>query len=169
MQHIFEHATGVALGDLFDAWIRAPAEIDYGRVLAHVGCALERSARGDAPTCSIGVRLRPEAGRAVVTSVTRGGTAWRAGVDPGDEILAIEGVRVEGANVDAALRGRAPGATVSLLLARDGRILTLSVVLDGQRQDRVKVVPKPDASAAARSAFASWLGQPHPIWGGVRS
>jgi predicted metalloprotease with PDZ domain len=159
----------VPLGDLFDSWIRAPAEIDYSRTLAYVGCTVERSARGDAPACSLGVRLRSDGGRAVVSSVMRASTAWRAGVDPGDEILAVEGVRVEGTNVDAALRGRAPGATVDLLVARDGRVVTLPVVLDGQRQDRVKIVPKADATAAARSAFASWLGQPHPIWGGGRS
>jgi predicted metalloprotease with PDZ domain len=168
MQRVFELASGVPLGDLFEAWIHAPAELDYARTLAYVGCTLERSARGDAPACSIGVRLRSDGGRAVVSSVTRGGTAWRGGVDPGDEILAVDGVRVEGTNVDAALRGHSPGTAVDLLLARDGRVVTVPVVLDGQRHDRVKIVPKADATAAARSAFAAWLGQPHPIWGGGR-
>jgi predicted metalloprotease with PDZ domain len=158
----------VPRGDLVEAWIHAPAELDYARTLAYVGCTLERSARGDAPACSIGVRLRSDGGRAVVSSVTRGGTAWRGGVDPGDEILAVDGVRVEGTNVDAALRGHSPGTAVDLLLARDGRVVTVPVVLDGQRHDRVKIVPKADATAAARSAFAAWLGQPHPIWGGGR-
>jgi predicted metalloprotease with PDZ domain len=168
MQRIFEQAAGVALGDLFDAWIRSPAEIDYGRTLALVGCAVERTARGEAPACSLGVRLRSDVGRAIVSSVIRGSTAWRGGVDPGDEILAIDGTRIEGINLDAALRGRAAGATVNVLVARDGRIATVPVVLDGQRQDRVKIVPKPDAPAAARSSFAAWLGQAHPIWGAGR-
>jgi predicted metalloprotease with PDZ domain len=168
MQRIFEQACGLGLADLFDAWIRSPSEVDYARTLAHVGCAVERSARGDAPAASLGVRLRSEGGRAVVASVTRGSSAWRGGVDPGDEILAIEGMRVDGANLDATLRGRAPGSAVEVLVGRDGRVLSVLVVLDGQRQDRVKIVPKPDAPQAARAAFAAWLGQPHPIWGAVR-
>jgi predicted metalloprotease with PDZ domain len=168
MQRVFERAAGVSLGDLFDAWIRAPAEIDYSSILAHVGCTVERSARGDAPASSLGLRFRSDGGRALVSSVTRGGSAWRGGIDPGDEIVAVEGLRVEGTNLDAALRGRSPGAAVNLLLARDGRMLTVPVVLDGQRHDRVKIAPKPDASGAARAAFAAWLGQPHPIWGGAR-
>ncbi len=165
MQRVFEHVAGVPLGDLFDAWIHAPAEIDYARPLAHVGCVIERSARADAPPCSLGLRLRPEGGRAFVSSVTRGSTAWRAGIDPGDELLALDGQRIDGVNVDAALRGRTPGATVDLLVARDGRIVSVPAVLDGQRQDRVKIVAKPDASAGARAAFTAWLGQGHPSWG----
>jgi predicted metalloprotease with PDZ domain len=85
-------------------------------------------------------------------------------VDAGDEIVGVGGMRLEGIAVEAALRGRAAGDVVELLLARDGRLLTKQATLDPQRHDRVKIVAQRDASPTARAAFAAWLGAPHPAW-----
>jgi predicted metalloprotease with PDZ domain len=164
LQDIFERVAGVPLGDLFDAWIRSPADIDFAPTLSHVGLALERSARKDGPTCSLGVRLRAEGGRAIVASVTRDSAAWRTGIDPGDEIVGLGGARIEGTNVEAALRGRAPGEVVEIVVARDGRLRTKRAALDSPKHDRVKIVAQPDAPPAARAAFISWLGEPHAAW-----
>ncbi len=166
MQGIFERVAGAPMGDLFDAWIRSPLEIDYGRTLATVGLAVERTPRHDAAPCSLGVRMRSEGGRSVVSTVSRDSGAWSAGVDAGDELIAIGGMRVEGTSLEAQLRGRAPGDTVDVVVARDGRLQTKTVSLDAPRQDRVKLVAKADASPAARAAFAAWLGQPHAAWSG---
>jgi predicted metalloprotease with PDZ domain len=162
LQAIFERACGAELGDLFDAWIRSTEEIDYTRSLAHVGLALERTARPDAPAASLGVRVRVDGTRTLVASSVRDGAAWRAGLDAGDEIVSIGGLRVEGAGLDAVLRGRTPGETVEVLLARDGRMQGRPVTLDAARADRVKIVAGRDASATARTAFTAWLGLPYP-------
>jgi predicted metalloprotease with PDZ domain len=164
MQALFERVAGVPLGDLFDAWIRSPLEVDYGKTLARVGLAIDRQPRTDGAPCSLGIRVRADGGRAYATFVVRDSGAWRAGIDPGDEILAVGGTRVEGTNLDASLRGRSPGDTVEVTLARDGRLLAKSVALDPPRLDRVKIVARPDAPPGARAAFAAWLGQPHPLW-----
>ncbi len=166
MLAFFERSTGLSLGDLFEAWIRSPAEIDCAATFAHVGLVIDRTQRPDAPACSLGVRTRTEGGRVVVSTVVRDGAAWRAGIDAGDELLAIAGARVEGASLDATLRQRAAGEEVDVLVTRDGRIATKRLTLDGPRPDRVALRANPDASPAAREAFARWLGQPHPAWAG---
>jgi predicted metalloprotease with PDZ domain len=164
MQALFERATGVPLGDLFDAWIRKASELDFTPTLAKVGLVLERTTRPDGPTAALGMRVRSDGGRAVVASVTRDAAAWRAGIDPGDEIVAVGGVRVEGPIVEATLRGRAPGDAVDVVVSRDGRILQRRVALDPPRHDRVKLVANRDALPSARSAFTAWLGEPHSAW-----
>jgi predicted metalloprotease with PDZ domain len=164
MQGVLERAAGVALGDLFDAWIRAPGEVDCAPSLARVGLALERSVRADAPPCSLGVRVRSEAGRSVVGSVVRDSAAARAGVDPGDEIVGIGGVRLDMGGVESVLRGRAPGEAVEVLVARDGRLLTKVAHLDPPRQERLKIMARKDAPPDARAAFSAWLGEPHGAW-----
>lgn len=162
LQAIFEHASGVDLGDLFDAWIRSPAEVQPANTLARVGLAIERTPRAESPPCSLGVRLRADGGRTVVSSVMRSGAAWRAGLNAGDEIVAMGGQRVEGASVDTVLRARAPGDTLEAIVVRDGRVTAKNITLDPARPDRVKIVPQRDPSPRAREAFAAWLGQPHP-------
>ena len=164
MQEIFERVAGVPLGDLFEAWIRSSSEIDYDATLAHVGLVVERAPRPDGPTCSLGVRARSDGGRTIVSSVVRDGSAWRAGVDAGDELIAIGSARLDGANVESALRGHAPGDEVELLLARDGRVVQKRAVLDAPRHDKIKLRANPDAPGGTRDAFAAWLGEPHPAW-----
>jgi predicted metalloprotease with PDZ domain len=165
LQSIFERVAGVPLGDLFDAWIRGATEIDVASILAKVGLTIDRSARPEAPGCSLGVRLRAEAGgRAVVSTVTRDSAAYRGGIDHGDELLGMGGARVEGTNLEATLRGRTPGESIDVVLARDGRLLTKTVQLDPPRPDRVKLAARKDAPPEARAAFTDWLGAPHPKW-----
>jgi predicted metalloprotease with PDZ domain len=164
MQEIFESVAGVPLGDLFDAWIRSAAELDLGPTLARVGLSVERSARADAAPCALGVRVRLEGGRTMVAAVTRDSAAWHAGIDPGDELIAIGGARVEGVAVDATLRNRSPGDVVDVVLSRDGRLVTKRPRLDRPRHDRVKIVAVRDASPAARQALLAWLGDLPSAW-----
>jgi predicted metalloprotease with PDZ domain len=162
MQAFFERTVGAPLGDLFDAWIRSPAEVDCRPTLARVGLVIDRTPRADGPGVSLGVRTRGEGGRTIVASALRDSAAWRAGIDAGDELIAVDGSRIDG--LDAVLRGRKAGDEVDVLLARDGRIAHKRVVLDAARLDRVALRPDPDAPPIARDAFARWLGEPHPAW-----
>jgi predicted metalloprotease with PDZ domain len=162
LQSVFERVAGVPLGDLFDAWIRGTGEIDYAKTLAHVGLSTERVLRPEATGCSLGLRVRAEGGRTIVTSVVRASAAWLAGFDSGDEIVAVGGARVEATNIDGTLRGRAPGETVDVVSVHNGRLVTRSVVLDPPRADRFKIVCTPEASEGARQAFRAWLGQDPP-------
>jgi predicted metalloprotease with PDZ domain len=164
MQSMFEEVAGVPLGDLFAGWIRGTAEIPCDRVLAQVGLSIERAPRGDAPPCSLGLRLRAEGGRTLVSGAIRESSAWRAGFEPGDEIVAVGGARVEGTHLENALRGQSAGQSVPVTFVREGRISTRAVTLDPARKDRFKIVPHRDAAPAAREAFTAWLGQAHPAW-----
>jgi predicted metalloprotease with PDZ domain len=115
------------------------------------------------------VRTRADGTRTIVTSVLRETAAWTAGVDAGDEIIALGGIRVEGAGTDAILRGRSPGDPIEIVVSRDARLLTRQATLDPPRLDRVRLVARPDAAAATRDAFAAWLGSPHPAWEKTKS
>jgi predicted metalloprotease with PDZ domain len=170
MQEIVERAADTKVGDLFDTWIRAPGEIDYAPALSRAGLYLDRTTKGAAdgatpkpPRVMLGVRARIEGGRWMVGQVTRGGAAQRAGIDPGDELLAVGGRRIEG-GVEAALANLLPGVETDILVARDGRILTRRARLDEARPDRVRILAAVDASAAQRELCASWLGDPHTAW-----
>jgi predicted metalloprotease with PDZ domain len=169
MQALMEEASGVSLGDLFDAWIRRPGELDYDRVLGQVGLRLEREASSavrvgesaldvkKAPRAALGLRLRNESHRTVVAAVARGGAAQLAGIDPGDELISIGGRRIEAGAVDAALSPHAPGEEVEVSASRDGRIVSLKVRLEEARPEKVRIVRRPDASDEARALGVAWL------------
>ncbi len=156
MQRIFEEATGLALGDLFDAFVRSARELDVDGALRHAGLVVERAPRGES-TASLGIRIRPDAGRVFVTAAFRGAAAQRAGIEAGDEILAVSGKRVEG-NLDAALAGKHAGDVVPVLVTRDGRVQSIDVALDGPRLEKIKITNAKDASEAQNAFRKAWLG-----------
>jgi serine protease Do len=68
---------------------------------------------------------------AVITRLETGGAASRAGLQPGDVILAFDGQQVDGS--DALVRivtGTTPGATVPVRIMRDQRRETLQITVD---------------------------------------
>ncbi len=158
MQGLFEQATGLELGDLFDAWIRGTGDLAIDASLRHVGLAIERAPKTDAK-CSLGVRTRSDAGRVYVTSVLRGSAAQRAALDAGDEILAIGDKRVDGGGLDAALVGKAAGDSTAVLVARDGLVRSLPIVLDPPRLDKVKLTVSKEATPEQNALRAAWLGE----------
>jgi predicted metalloprotease with PDZ domain len=157
MQRLFEEAAGHPLGDLFDQYVRSARDLDFGASLAHAGFVIERTSKNDS-TASFGMRTRGEAGRLHVASVMRGCAAQRAGIDANDEIIAIDGRRVDAANLDSVLFGKRQGDKVQVLVGRDGRVLGLEATLDGPRLDKIKIVPKKDATEAQLAFRKSWLG-----------
>jgi predicted metalloprotease with PDZ domain len=167
MQALFEEVTGVSLGDLFGGWIRGTEDLPYERVLALAGLRLDRTSRADAPPVSLGARLRSEGGRIFVANVQRDAAAQRAGIDPGDELIAIDGRRVESTSLDGLFAGRSPGDSADVVVARDGRLLTRSVALDPPRRDKVKIVPLADATPEQRALCTHWLRETPPAWTSV--
>ena len=154
MQSLFEEAAGVSLGDLFDRWVRGTAEVDAATTLRKVGLTVERPSKEGA---ALGVRTREIGGRVVVQSVLRGSAAHAAGIDAGDEVVAIGGRRVEGSSLDAIVSKLAPHATTEVLVVRDGRLRTLAVTLDAPRDRRVKIVPAEGATDAEKALYRAWL------------
>lgn len=77
---------------------------------------------------SIGASTRTDTGKIVITSVTPESAADLAGLTIDDELLAVEGLRLEG-DFDTRLSQYKTGDTVKLLVSRDGRIIEVPVKL----------------------------------------
>jgi predicted metalloprotease with PDZ domain len=93
-----------------------------------------------------------------VSNVLRGGAAEVAGLSPGDELLAVAGWRVR--RLEDALRVLAPNVPTRWLVARDQRVLTLTVVLAAETDKAAGAVVLKPAAAPAKTAAAirkAWL------------
>jgi S1-C subfamily serine protease len=73
---------------------------------------------------------------AVITEVTPGTAAAEAGIEVGDLVISIDGVRVQGLpDLAAQVRTHRPGSTVELVVVRDGEQLTFNVTLGERPED----------------------------------
>lgn len=79
----------------------------------------------------VGLTIRSDGGRgAVINDVTPGSPADRAGLRPGDVVIAADGSPVDGQPAFvAAIRDKSPGDTIDIQVLRDGQRLTLTATL----------------------------------------
>lgn len=128
---------------LFDAYVSGLEEIDFDSHLSAVGLRTERvvtetmgrsgggsggrrAKSGLAHDVWPGMRLREEGGRIRVAHVLEGMPAADAGVNAGDEILAVNGARAR-RDPGGGLAGVALGEGVGLTLIRRGDLVTIEV------------------------------------------
>jgi len=93
-----------------------------------------------------------------VTHVLSGGAGERAGLAPGDELLAVDGWRLR--RLDDAARVLPATGTTALLVARDQRVLSLALDvawLGAADAGGVQLKADDKADAAARRLHEAWL------------
>jgi predicted metalloprotease with PDZ domain len=149
-------AHGGAFADFFRRYIAGTEELDYQRGLAVVGLEARWGRR--APEAWLGLGLRRQGERTVVASVRADGPAYAAGVYADDELLALDGWRVNEERLNARLAERAPGDTVRLGLFRGDALLELPVTLASAPADSLELARVAAPSEAQQRAYRSWLG-----------
>ena len=150
-----EAVGGRAYASELDAWVHGRDELPLRSLLEAVGVEWQESP----PTLAqrLGVRVSESALTGVkVSHVLRGGAAEAAGLAPGDELIAVQGWRLR--RLDDAVRLLPPGQPATLQVARDQRMLTLSLAVPEEGVvGTVMLKPASDPSPSARALGKAWL------------
>ena len=97
-----------------------------------------------------------------VGSVSRGSPAYEAGVHPGDELLAVDSLRVDSSRWAETWAAVAKvGKPVELLIARRG-VVTRLVATPQPSPGTATIEVDADASASANALLTAWLPEPSP-------
>lgn len=158
---VFEQIRGV-IGDLVKAeevidnliqWTSSRLDPDFAAVLAPFGlkCSIKEDEKA-----YLGINF--QAGSMQVASVQADGPAHRAGIAPGDEILALAGLRVDTQKWQEILQAlAAPDHNLAVLLARRGVIQQLEVS-PKKNPGSVSIELDMAAVASARQLRQGWIG-----------
>jgi predicted metalloprotease with PDZ domain len=95
--------------------------------------------------------------RTRVMSVTAGSPAYDAGVDVGDEVVALNGLRVRTSDMPDRLADYKPGDKIKLTVFRRDRLRDLEVTLRLQDVPPYKVTKVEQPTPLQKSIFESWL------------
>jgi len=129
-------------------------DLPLARILKQMGVSLAKTA---AARPSLGVRLKSKTGKAVFAAVHEGGAAHRAGLSAGDELVAIDGLRVSADMLDSLLDRKAAGDALQVHFFRRDELMCVDLVLSaGEESTQLMLAPKPDAMA--RRLRKGWLG-----------
>lgn len=148
---------GVELADLFEAGLRGTAELPLEQVAMTLGLRLVWGAERETPWLGAEVRAGGQ-GEAVLGTVYAGAAAERAGLAPRDVLVALEGLRVDAAGLEAALRRLRIGQEVRVHAFRRDELLETRLCLDPPPVTRATLAFDPQAEGEVARRRAQWLG-----------
>ncbi len=157
---VASRVAGTDLSAFFKTVIDTAAPLDYAPALDYYGlrfAAAEKPKDGEEPAGWLGASVREQGGTIVVRGVRRGTPAYTAGINAGDELIAIDGYRIPAAGLDRRLSRYRPADNVTFLVARRGRLLKLPVTLGKKPAASFKLerVARPTRIQTVR--LAGWI------------
>ncbi|HEX3528758.1 MAG TPA: PDZ domain-containing protein [Thermoanaerobaculia bacterium] len=155
---------GSDLGPWLHSVLATTEELDYREALDWYGLRFTESKKKDEDDDPdhpgwLGADIEAQGGRLLVTHVKKDTPAYAAGVNVGDEIVAVGDYRVP-ATADAwkeRLKSYPPGTQDTLLVARRERLLRLPVTFAKEPHLAWRLEMDPKATPAQQAHLAAWL------------
>ena len=101
-----------------------------------------------------------EGGRDLIRFVEFGSPAQQAGIDPDDELLAINGIRVRASQLAERLKNYRPHDTIQLAVFHQDELRKYSVTLTASQPKSYQLVAVEAPSEQQSRNFEGWLGAP---------
>ena len=158
LQSAIESVADMDLSDFFARYVDGTEELPYNEYLEPFGLQLWVDESDQTPR--IGWTLAAENGRQTVKFVEAGSPAQLAGIDAGDELLAITGFRVNAEQAGERLKDYQPGDTLEVTVFHQDELRTCSVTLAGAHPSRYSIVPVDRPTTIQKQNFTGWLGVP---------
>ncbi|MDX2212214.1 MAG: M61 family metallopeptidase [Oculatellaceae cyanobacterium bins.114] len=157
LQSVIESVSDMSLSHFFHRYLNTTEEIPFNKYLEPFGLQLTGDNADDYPPF-VGMVVKTENGRESIKFVEVGSPAHQAGIDIGDELLALDGVRVSADQWSDRLCDYNPGDTIQLTIFHQDELKTYSVTLAEPRSTNYQIVPVDRPSATQDQNFAGWLG-----------
>jgi predicted metalloprotease with PDZ domain len=156
-QALAEEVTAVNLDDIFKA-AHSTEDIDYNSYFNLVGYELVNQA-DDQDHQSLGIKIGSNEGHTVIKNIDRNSAAWKAGLNVHDELIAINGHRIEinGKALDYILSHSEEGEKVKILISRDGLIREIEVELLTSNKKSFSIERMTNATEEQRRLGNIWL------------
>ncbi|MEM7716487.1 MAG: M61 family metallopeptidase [Cyanobacteria bacterium P01_A01_bin.68] len=155
LKQIIESVAGTDLTEFFQRYVHGIEELPFNEYLEPFGLKLI------ADTTSqpfLGIKVVSNSGKESIKFVEYASPAQIAGIDAGDELLAIDGIKVTGKQLSERLNDYQPQDTIEITVFHQDELRNYSVTLDEPRANKYEVVPIKKPSAAQKENFANFLG-----------
>ncbi len=160
-QKACELMAGASLEDFFGRFVRGKEELDYTATLEAAGLRLDTNAPPAADASAervyFGADVADEGDRLMVRRVYAGSPAYEQGLNAGDQIVALDNMRVTKDFFNARIAEKRPGDLVNLTIFRFDDLSTLLIKLGERREGTYRIVPLPNPTQAQTRVYRSWL------------
>ncbi|MGX1752816.1 M61 family metallopeptidase [Sphingobacterium sp. NPDC055346] len=156
-QDLAEEVSGISLKEIFDA-VYTTEEIDYNAYFNAIGYQfIDINKENQTP--SIGIKVSHQDGRTIIKNVDRNSAAWLDGLNVDDEIVAVNGNRLDpmGRELDQAVINSKIGDPLQILVARDGLMREIMIQLKASEKVSYVIERKEDSTEEQRRLGNIWL------------
>lgn len=166
----FEQVAGGDLTDFFNRYVynadKPDAEIEFERYWRMLGLqangvytpnANTPLAPSNKPPGTLGIRTRNNSDRVIINNVLAGFPAYEAGLNNNDELIALDGRKLDAANVAERLTELRQGQSVTLSIFRRERMQNFTLTATLKPFDTYTFSILNDASAEQKALAKAWL------------
>ncbi len=155
LQQIIESIANEDLTDFYDRYIHGVEELPFNDYLAAVGVELKSINTNNVP--ALGMIVKSEYGKEMIKSVASNSPAQLAGVDPGDELLAVDGFKIGADKLIDRLKSYQVGAKIELTIFHGDRLATVPVILAPSQPDRYQLERIEHPTDLQQQLFKAWV------------
>ena len=161
-QKTAELMAGSSLEEFFARYVRGKQELDYNAALAAAGLKLDTGVTivdgKPVERAVLGAELEQNQDRLMVRNVRAGAPAYEQGLNAGDQIVAMDNVRVNRDSLIARLGEKKPGDLINLTIFRFDDLSTLLIKLGARTEGTYKIVPLSSQTEQQKQIYRAWLG-----------
>jgi predicted metalloprotease with PDZ domain len=155
-----DSAAGTPSSEVFE-YANTVKDIDYRKYFGYAGLDIDVTPVA-LPGAFLGADTQFQDGSLVISGVELDSPAQRGGLMAQDQILALDGTRVNAKSLDEMLKLKKAGDKIQVLVSRRGAVREIDVVL-GQKMERsFKIKPTTNPSARQAEILEDWLKQKSP-------
>jgi len=155
LQDVIESVAQTDLGEFFNRYIDGVDELPFDEYLEPFGLRLNVV---EEAVPYLGLTVKTENNQEMIKFVEVTSPAALAGVDAGDELLAIDNLRVTADQLSDRLKDYQAGDTIKLSIFHQDQLRTLSVKLLAPQPSRYQIVQVENPTQVQQQNFAGWLG-----------
>ncbi|NKF50230.1 M61 family metallopeptidase [Shewanella sp. WXL01] len=152
-------------GKDYQAWwqeyVDAPKALDFDTLLAQAG--LKANYPKDKHTIDAGITLSSKHDDLTISHVRRDGPAWQAGVIAGDEVVAINGLKVTASGFSKRLEDFKDGDEVKLTIFKNDRLTDVELTLRQAPKGKLAISGVENPSDVQKATLKAWLGIDWPF------
>jgi predicted metalloprotease with PDZ domain len=150
---------GADLSEWFRVALESTKELDYSDLLDWYGLRFKPVTQkpGASPHIKTGLRTRADSGRLTVEAVLRDTPGEDAGLNVGDEIIAVNGYRVKPDQWPSRLESYKSGEPVKLLIAHRDEVKEIDFMVTAESRVSWQLEVRPDATDAQKANLKAWL------------
>ncbi len=152
------------LDRFFADYVDGVGDVPWNRFLGYAGCELHREPKkpeeGEEKRPQrpwIGVTTQKSGGTLSIASVVEGSPADRAGLSAKDELLALDGMKINADEWDKRIDERAPGDRVRFSLFRSGFLREVELTLGRKENVTWTIRKQKSPSPLQKRTYEGWL------------